>query len=587
MVRVRTLLANGTRAWMRASRAGAAAWLAAALVVPTLAAYSASPNDPADARHRAVDALFAQFSCPGTPGGAVGIYQDGRMVYSGGYGCADMEHDVPVTPRTVFHVASVSKQFTAFAIALLAREGKVNLDADIRVYLPYLPDFGGVITVRQLVHHTSGLRDQWQLFDLAGREMRDVLKQKQILNMAARQSGLNFEPGTEYSYSNLGYTLLAEIVEAASGRTLRQYTSERMFRPLGMTRTFFYDDVTEIVPDRAHSYARGKDSSQWMRALLNFDNVGATSLHTTVEDLAKWTANFSHPVVGDASLIEQIGAPGRLRDGTAIDYGFALWRSKIAGEDVLMHTGGDAGFATIFVYYPKRDFAVALLMNASSWSMLEPTVAAIAKLYLPRAPQGQGGTAIVEPDPGLLKAMVGYYQSPVDQRVSLTYEGGKLLWSTVGDGSAPIVFRADGSFDLGERTWAYRLHRDGRGRIDGIEEIAMGGGQHPRLMPRVENFTPSEGSLAELAGDYRSPELDITYTFDIRDGRLTARSLWSVEPIIFTPVGPDRFDSPHWGLRTITIERDREGRPTGIRSHSHQMRGVFLQRVSPAPVLRH
>ncbi|WP_293864884.1 serine hydrolase domain-containing protein, partial [Steroidobacter sp.] len=256
------------------SRAGALILACDALLLAgaTARADSVAPTT----RERAVDALFAEFDRADSPGVALGIYRNGEMVYARGYGRADLESDRPITPSTVFHVASVSKQFTAFSVALLASEGKVDLQADVRRYLPYVPDFGQVITPLDLIHHTSGLRNQWTLFVIGGQDMRNVLRQPQILNMVGRQRSLDFAPGTEVSYSNTGYTLLAEIVRAQSGRSLREFTQQRIFQPLGMEHTFFLDDVTQIIPGRALSYQKNPNGTGWRRALLNFENVGAT-----------------------------------------------------------------------------------------------------------------------------------------------------------------------------------------------------------------------------------------------------------------------------------------------------------------------
>ena len=264
----------------------------------------------------------------------------------------------------MFNLASVSKHFTAFAIALLAREGKIDLDADIRRYLPYMPDFGHVVTVNHLIHHTSGLRTSEILFELGGQDIGGVVHQAQIPQLAARQRELNFEPGSEYLYCNLAYSLLPEIVKAVTGKSFREFTRERIFEPLGMQRTLVQDDSSEIIPKRAQSYTKGEDGKGWVRALENYDVIGATGLMSNVQDMLKWAGNFAHPSVGDARLIEQIGAPGRLADGTPINYGFGLARQKFAGHEALMHTGSSAGYATLFAYFPKDDFAVAILMNA-------------------------------------------------------------------------------------------------------------------------------------------------------------------------------------------------------------------------------
>src|SRR5690349_8472502 len=203
---------------------------------------------------QAIDALFAAEDTSTTPGCALGVVRDGGIVYARGYGLANLEYAIPITPRTIFHVASISKQFTAFAAILLAQEGALSLDDDIRRYLPELPDFGATITPRQLAHHTSGLRDQWELLHLAGWRWDDVMTTEDILDLARRQRELNFAPGSEYAYCNTGYTLLGQIVARVSGMPFRAFCEQRIFQPLGMRSTHFHDDHTEIVPGRAYSY---------------------------------------------------------------------------------------------------------------------------------------------------------------------------------------------------------------------------------------------------------------------------------------------------------------------------------------------
>src|SRR5690606_11554757 len=278
---------------------GAIAILLSALA-PTVAAETGAADEPP--RAAALDAIFAEYSEGRSPGVSVGVLWNGRT-FARGYGYADLEQDVPITPDTVFHVASVSKQFTAFSAALVAADGALDLDADIRSVLPEVPDFRaadaamGPITPRQLVYHTSGLRDQWTLFALGGMGLDNRLRQQQILRMVARQEALNFPPGTDYTYSNTGYTLLAELVQRTSGKSFAEFAEARIFQPLGMTSTLFYDDVTELVPRRAHSYER-EGKGGWRRSLLNFDTAGATSLHTTAPDLLKWAQNILEPSVG-------------------------------------------------------------------------------------------------------------------------------------------------------------------------------------------------------------------------------------------------------------------------------------------------
>src|SRR5579862_9812223 len=220
-----------------------------------------------------VDALFTTWDQSGAPGAALAVVEDGQIVYTRGYGMANLEYAVPITPSTIFHVASISKQFTSFAINLLALEGRLSLDDDIRTHFPEFGDFGKTITLRHLRHHTSGLRDQWDLLQLAGWRMEDVITEQDILDLAWKQRDLNFAPGAEHLYCNTGYTLLAVIVKRVAGQSLREFAQERIFAPLGMTNTHFHDDHRMVVPNRAYSYALREGGEGFEHRVLSFANV--------------------------------------------------------------------------------------------------------------------------------------------------------------------------------------------------------------------------------------------------------------------------------------------------------------------------
>jgi len=241
-----------------------------------------------DSTLKKIDDIFKNYNSK-TPGCAVAVTKNGELILQKGYGSANLEYNIPITPQTIFHIASVSKQYVAFCMLLLEKEGKLSLDDDIRKHLDYVPDFGHTITIRQLIWHTSGLRDQWQLFANAGWQLDDVIKQEHVVKMVSAQKSLNFKPGEEWMYCNTGYTLMAEIVKKVSGLTLRQYTEQNIFKPLGMNDSHFNDNYEELVPGRAYSYS-GSGTS-YKNSVLSYSTYGATSLLTTVLDEAKWLNN--------------------------------------------------------------------------------------------------------------------------------------------------------------------------------------------------------------------------------------------------------------------------------------------------------
>ena len=295
------------------------------------------------------------------------IIKDGMVVYRKGFGSAQLEYDIPITPSTVFHVASVSKQFTAMAITMLEAAGKLSADDDIRKYLPEMADFGKTITIRNLLHHTSGLRDQWELLILSGWRMDDVITQADIMDRLKRQRELNFAPGERYLYCNSGFTLLAEIVARVSGQPFTQWTQENIFKPLGMTSTHFHLDYQEIVKNRAYSY-QGDPEKGFAQSVLNYANVGATSLFTTVEDMANWVRNFEDKRVGGAAVMDRMLTKGVLTNGSEIPYGRGIVIDEYKGLKFIGHDGGDAGFRSNVMFFPGERFGVAIFSNLASFN---------------------------------------------------------------------------------------------------------------------------------------------------------------------------------------------------------------------------
>ena len=311
-----------------------------------------------------VDQMMAPYRAD-TPGGVVAVVRGGEIVFGAGYGLANVEYGVPNTKSTPYHMASVSKQFTALAVVLLSLEGKLGLDDDVRKYLPQVPDFGHTITLRHLLNHTSGIRDHWTLWAMSGGRMDDVIRQQDLMRLVTRQRDLNFEPGAEFLYSNTGYLLLSEVVTKVSGRPFGEWMKANVFEPLGMSSTQIYDDHERLVPGRAYSYQYSKDGLS--KAVLSYANSGATSLFTTAEDLARWLRNFRTGQVGGKRAIELLQVQGVLNDGKTIDYALGVGIGEQKGLRRIAHGGGDAGYRTWLAYYPEIDAGVVVLGNIASF----------------------------------------------------------------------------------------------------------------------------------------------------------------------------------------------------------------------------
>ncbi|MBC7788357.1 MAG: beta-lactamase family protein, partial [Anaerolineae bacterium] len=314
-----------------------------------------------------VDSLFEPWRGTDRPGCAVGVSHRGRVVLERAYGMADLESGTPMTPATVVHAASLAKSVTALAVLLLVRDGKLALDDDVRRYLPELPDYrtryGAPVTVRQMLNHTSGLRDFFELLILArGRFEEDRITVADATAVVGQQPALNFAPGTQYGYSNTGYLLAALLVEHVSGQSFSAFAAQRIFAPLGMDHTRFRDDVAALVPRRAVGYARR--GAGWRTSVPNFDVVGSTNLLTTVGDLLRWAGNLAQPVVGDSTLVQQMLTPSVLAGGDTTTYGLGLSLVSDRGLRVAEHEGRDPGFRAYLGWYLEPGLAVALLCNA-------------------------------------------------------------------------------------------------------------------------------------------------------------------------------------------------------------------------------
>ena len=433
---------------MPRSRAGwiALVMLVAAMSRPVVARQAQSPAPlDADTAGR-IDAIFAPWNSTASPGCAVGVSRNGTVVYARGYGMANLEHDAAISPDSIFHVASISKQFAAFSVALLAADGKLSLDDEVRRHLPEIPDFGKRITVRHLMHHTSGLRDQWTLQNYAGWREDDVITEADVLTMAGRQRGLNFDPGAEYLYSTSGFTLLGAIVKRVSGQSLREFAEARIFAPLGMTRTHFHNDHTMIVRGRTSAY-QPRPGGGFRISIPVFDTDGATSLFTTVGDLLRWEQNFVDAKVGGRSLIEQAQVSGRLNDGSDTGYGWGLSVGTYRGIRAVGHSGADAGYRADVVRFPEHDLAIATFCNLSTTNPTDLT-RQVADALLPSSALAPLPTAAtVSAD--TLKGLDGMYVNPLtDDVIRITLADGALR---TGPTAPALLAMGDGRFRTGPR----------------------------------------------------------------------------------------------------------------------------------------
>lgn len=528
--------------------------------------------------HGQVDAIFAPWNGADTPGCAVGVLRDGALDYARGYGMANLESGVSITVDSVFHAASISKQFTAFAIGLLAQDGKLSLDDDIRQYLPELPDYGTKVTIAHLLHHTSGLREQGQVLTLAGWRSDDVKTQDDMLWIVAKQRKLNFEPGSEVSYTNTGYMLAATIVERVSGEPFPTFTEERIFKPLGMTATRFVDDHTEIVPRRSSAYSP-RDDGGWRINVPTFEHYGSTNLSTTVGDLVKWQQNLFDGRVGGRELVDSLQTPSRLNDGTEIAYGGGLFLRKYRGLRTVGHNGLDGAYRADAVAFPDQRLAVAALCNDGSITpaTLTELTRKVGDVYLrdrlsPAAlPPVALPAAVAMPD-AEQSALAGVYWSRLsDEIVRLEWKDGALRQVGSSTAFVPIGgggFRPDDS----AHEWRFSTPAPGAPRELSIIDYWP---PTARVFEHIDEPLPSVSAMRAFAGRYRSDETDMTYAVDLTDGKLSLR--WPRQfDIALEPIGGDRFLG---SVGLVTFTRDARGEVDGFTISTRRLRRFAAQRL--------
>lgn len=501
-----------------------------------------APNDVA-AR---VDAVFEGFIEPGSPGCAVGIARGGRVTLERGYGLADLEHDIPITPATVFEAGSVSKQFVGAAVAMLASEGKLSLDDRARKYLPELDESADAITIRQLLNHTSGLRDFGAVIDVAGwpRGSR-VFTHADILDVMSKQRSLNFEPGTQWTYNTGAYNLLAVIVERVSGDQLPDLTRRRIFEPLGMRSSGWRDDVRRVVKGRATSYAR---SGRGFRKAIDVESIyGNCCMLTTVGDLLRWNENFTSAAAVGPEALDQMQVTATLKDGRPLDYGLGLFIDRTPGRRAVSHSGATAGYRAWLTRRIDDDLSIALLCNRADTpgTLVNRIAAAVLDRPMPAPPPAANA--------GDGPELAGLWRDPkTDAILRIDVDDGKLRVRprATGQGTELVAggqhrFRA-GSNEL-------RLAPDGLHVVSPRKPEAV--------YTRVDAVTPDARALAEYSGVYASEEADATWKVAVEGDRLVAHPRAAVS-IALDPTYADAFLTDENNL--VSFTRDASGRIDGL-----------------------
>lgn len=530
-----------------------------------LTAYGSPLAAQSDAR---IDSVFSHWTRTDGPGCIAGVRQGGSTLHLKAYGMANLEYGVPLSTESVSESGSVAKQFTSAAMVLLAQRGKLSLEDDIRKHLPEVPDFGRTITIRHLLTHTSGLRDQWALLGLAGWPPgTQVHSIPLILDLVSRQRRLNFDPGSLYLYSNTGYALAAAIVQRVTGTSLAEWSQANLFEPLGMKDTEWRDDYRRVVKGRATAYSPLR-SGGWQQDMPFTMVYGNGGLLTTVPDLLTWNDALDAgraPLTPD--VVRQLETPRPLTDGSESNYALGLSIGTYRGVREVAHGGATAGYRTYLARYPDRALSVAVLCNgASADAGVYAHRIARTVLGLPAEEAAPGPVAAVAP--GELAPMVGMWRDSTNDRIITFRVEGTELAASAGGPSQKLVPLGAGRF-WNAITGTFQFEGQG----SGMRLVERSNGVH-----RYARMDPADTAgiqLEEFAGNYRSDELQVTYALSVKDGRLRLQ-LPPDGPLTLRPAYRDGFSA---GGRTVRFMRDSSGRVTGLRVFAGRALDVRFRKV--------
>lgn len=487
-----------------------------------------------------IDRLFEFWDHPDKPGCAVGIVRNDSLIFAKGYGMANLEYDIPNTPATIFHIASISKQFTAFSLVLLARQGRLKLDDDIHKYLPWFPDLKEKITIRHLLTHTSGIRDQWQLLAISGTRLDDVITQDHIIRILSRQKGLNFKPGDQFNYCNSGYTLASEIVHAITKQTLREFTDSAIFKPLGMTSTHFHDDAGEIVKGRSYSYGK-TDRGHYVNSILSYSNTGATSLFTSINDFSKWIMNFYDHKVGDQKDFDLLTQKSRLNNGNEIDYALGIGNVNEKGHKGFSHDGADAGYRTAMVVFPDMKMGFIVFSNDGN-SYPRYQAMAIADLFITDTARKNN--------------------RPPDERLAPSE---RFAGNYISDDGEKIHFQ----LSTRPSKYTFAIPRPG-------DTLAFS--PDKKVFTKYSNIPMTDSAMKSYAGVYYCPELECRYTIILKDHRLLLTNI-NYDDTALDPAGPDHFFSGFWAMYHMKMLRDKSRKITGFEINSGRVQHVKFDKL--------
>lgn len=495
-----------------------------------------------------IDKIFSEWNKPDAPGCALGVIKDGKLIYSRGYGVANFEYNIPISDSSVFRIGSTSKQFTAACIILLAQQGKLDLDNTLDKYYPDFPDYAKKITIRHLLHHTSGIRDYLMVSLLKGIRDDDYYTDKELMSWMINQSDLNFEPGEEHLYSNTGYWLLGQIVNKAAGMSMAEYAKEEIFQPLGMTNTHFHDDHTLIVKNRAIGYTPG-DNDDYKIYTTTLDIIGDGGIFTTVRDIKKWDDAFYNSNVLNKEFWQMMTKGGKLNNGDTIDYACGLLITEYKGLKEIRHGGAFVGYRAEIVRFPEQHLSVVVLANredADPTRKAHKVVDVLLKDKLnvdKKTIDTEESEPIVEENITVydLSQLVGSYEIQPGLQMNMSIKEDSLHVLQQWNGSEYNIARTVGNTyqipDVSSLSFTFSDLQEGQ--TQSLKIIQNG---EATVCKRKNEVDKTLIKTADYIGDYYSKELDVTYHVTAKGEGLLV-SIKDTEPMELELYDKDQYTS--------------------------------------------
>lgn len=523
-----------------------------------------------------IDSVFSEYNSLNKPGVAIALVSNNKVIFKKGYGMANIQEGKKITTSTVFDMGSVSKQFTGFAISSLIEQGKISLDDDIRMYIPEFPDFGHIITINNLVHMTSGLREWTHTLECAGKDTEEDYHFQEVLTMLYNQKELNFIPGTKYIYSNTNYTVLAELVQRVTKMSFREWMDSNTFKPLGMNNSLIYDDSTEVITNKALGYYHSDN-----RYLSDFDKstvFGSSGLYTTIDDFSKWAINFNSSILKNDAIINRMLEKGVLNNGEEIEYAFGVGIGKYKGINRITHLGAWSSFWSYSGYFPDQDFSLIIFSSDASFKTW-PTACTIVDYYLKEFIDNTPNSLIEKKKIKLsvkhLKPFEGWYWDESSwTAISVSIKNDSLRVDQGGGIEQTLIPISSNEFRILNEDKFVRFKNEEKHKM--LEIIYPDG--HTTDYNYYDFIEYSNKELKKFVGIYHSDELNVNYEVELKDEKLSLKNI-KEEVSLYFSIKPNLFVNGLWYMNEFQFEEDDNKEIKGLRISSEKSRNLWFQKM--------